>query len=45
MFNIELFQKLLKTKKLGRSFIYRKTCTSTMDLSKREAEEDCLSGY
>jgi BirA family biotin operon repressor/biotin-[acetyl-CoA-carboxylase] ligase len=43
-FNFSEFQKNLKTKQIGRCFIYRLTTESTMILSKREIEEGGPSG-
>jgi BirA family biotin operon repressor/biotin-[acetyl-CoA-carboxylase] ligase len=43
-FNIEKFQTYLNTIHIGRSFLYRTSITSTMEIIKREAVEGCCSG-
>lgn len=43
-FNINGFQRLLRTKCIGRSFLYRTETDSTMKLAEREANEGAPSG-
>ncbi|KAF0981911.1 hypothetical protein FDP41_011772 [Naegleria fowleri] len=43
-FSIPRFQELLKTKNIGRCFIYREQVESTMDVAKAQAEEKCPTG-
>ncbi|KAL9646148.1 hypothetical protein ABK040_008025 [Willaertia magna] len=44
LFSFSEFQQALKTKYIGRCFIYRLETSSTMDIAKREAEENCPTG-
>jgi len=43
-FDLQRFQAVLQTQELGRSFIYRRLTTSTIDIAKRERIEGAPSG-
>jgi len=43
-FVLSRFQEMLRTKYIGRSFIYRTEVESTMDVAKNEAEAGCPTG-